>query len=97
MARKKAIDKGKENVVAALDQLDASSVAIGKAASAVRRRIEELDELVADVEARLQEVETERGREIQALKDQFLKENTTLQTRLQACEEKLKKVQQTLA
>ena len=33
---------------------------------------------------------------IQKLKDQYLKENTTLSTRLQAAEEKLRKVQQTL-
>ena len=97
MAMKKQSEKGKENVAAALDQLDAASNTVSKAAVAVRRRIEELDELVNDLESRLNEVEKERSREIQSLKDQFLRENTALSTRLQGCEEKLKKVQQTLS
>ena len=94
--KKKPMEKDRENVAAALDLLDASANNVAKATSTVRRRIEELDELVAHLDAELQTVTDRHKAEMQTLKEQYLKENTTLSTRLQAAEEKLRKVQQTL-
>jgi hypothetical protein len=97
MAKKKALDKGQENVAAALDQLDSASVGVAKATAIVKRRIEEQDELIGELEARLRDAEAAHEKEIQAMKEQYTRDTTALHTRLQAAEDKLRKVQATLA
>jgi prefoldin subunit 5 len=97
VAKKKRVrEKEQENVAAALDSLDNSAAAIAKASTVVKRRIEELDETITELENRLQEMEKESEKALRNLQDKYLKDTTTLQTRLGACEEKLRKVQQTL-
>jgi hypothetical protein len=97
IAKKKALDKGQENLAAALDQLDSASTTIAKATAVVRRRLEELDELVLELEARLREAELRHDKETQELKERYTRDTTALQTKLSAAEEKLRKVQATLA
>ena len=97
MAKKKALEKGQENVAAALDQLETASASVAKSTAIVKRRIEELDEIVGEYEARLRDLESEHDREVQAMKEQYTRDTTALHTRLQAAEEKLRKVQATLA
>ena len=97
IAKKKALEKGQENVASALDQLETSSATVAKATATVKRRIEELDELLSEYEARLRDAESEHERIVQAMKEQYTRDTTALQTRLHAHEEKLRKVQATLA
>ena len=85
-----------ENVAAALDSLDTSAAAIAKASAVVKRRIEELDDTITELENRMQELEKENEKAMRGLQDKYLKDTTALQTRLSACEDKLRKVQQTL-
>jgi hypothetical protein len=97
MAKKKMLDKGSENVAAALDQLDMVSSAIAKSTAVVKRRIEEQDELLAEFEARLRDQEVAHEKDMAELKERLVRETTALQTRLAAAEDKLRKVQATLA
>ena len=97
MAKKKALEKGQENVSSALDQLESASSTVAKATAVVKRRIEELDELLSDFEARLRDAEASHDKEVQAMREQYTRDTTALQTRLQQAEEKLRKVQATLA
>jgi chromosome segregation ATPase len=97
IAKKKSLEKGQENVAAALDQLDSASQGIAKSTAIVKRRLEELDELANDFEARLRDAEASHEKEVQQLREQYTRDTTALQTRLAAAEEKLRKVQATLA
>ena len=97
IAKKKALEKGQENVASALDQLETASVTTAKATATVKRRIEELDELLGELEARLRDAEMEHERTVAQMKEQYTRDTTALQTRLHAHEEKLRKVQATLA
>ena len=62
IAKKKALEKGQENVASALDQLETSSAVVAKATAIIKRRIEELDELLSEFEARLRDAEAEHER-----------------------------------
>ena len=97
MAKKKAIDKSTENVASALDQLETASQSVAKSHAVVKRRIEELDEILNEMEARLRDMESTHEKEVQAMKDTYLRDTTELKTRLHAAEDKLRKVQATLA
>ena len=83
--KRKSYDKGQENVAAALDALDGVSVTVAKSVSIIKRRLEELDDLVVDMETKLRDQEMENAKTTQELR-----------TRLDIAEEKLRKVQATL-
>ena len=97
MAKAKQLDKGRENVASALDQLESASATVAKSTAVVKRRIEELDEVLGDLEARLRDAEATHDKETQVMREQYTRDTTMLQTKLQAAEEKLRKVQATLA
>ena len=97
MAKKKGYDKNSENVAAALDALDSIGTTVVKSTAAVKHRIEELDDAVADLDSKLRDAEATHEKEMGNFRDQFTRETTILQTKLAAAEEKLRKVQQTLA
>ena len=97
MARsKKTLDKGTENVAAALDQLDASSAAVSRATGIVRSRLDQLEDLISELENRLSDTVDAHKVELQSMREEYRDENTALRTRLEICETKLRKVQQTL-
>jgi hypothetical protein len=95
--KKKALEKSQENVVSALDQLDGASAAIAKATAVVKRRLEELDVVLNEFEARMRDGEMSFEREMAEMKERYTRDTTALQTRLTQAEEKLRKVQATLA
>lgn len=94
---KNVAEKVRENIVAALDQMDGGIQTFTKATAVVKRRIEELEDHVSDLEAQLVDIRNRHATELQSVKDSHLRELAALQTRLQSSEEKLRKVQQTLA
>jgi len=97
ISKKKTFDKGSENVAAAFDALDSMNAALAKSVQVIRHRIEELDETVEDLESRTRDLEDGHAVEVANMKDRYTRDTTTLSTKLQAAEEKLKKVQATLA
>ena len=95
--KQKDFDRQRENVSAAIDALDNVSQTAAKSTAIVKRRIEELDELVMEYDERLRLSEVRHQQELQEHKDQYTRDTTMLQTKLAGVEEKLRKVQQTLA